>query len=237
MVLLFLTVASQLALLWPPWNRKNFHHLSCCQRTLWVRKLRRISRDFSSVFSRTFLSLHPLLCLQSPELYKQRVLELNASDERGIQVIREKVKNFAQLTVAGTRTEWVVTDGHHTSSKIKEQRCYSHTDSSFCWCARPLWRFHLHLLTFLFWSAPPLTALWIWKALSDGMNTFPLTVVLSGFICSGRSCPPFKIIILDEADSMTPPAQAALRRTMEKESRTTRFCLICNYISRSADMS
>lgn len=87
------------------------------------------------------------------DMYRQRILELNASDERGIQVIREKVKTFSQITASGTRPD-------------------------------------------------------------------------------GKPCPPFKIVILDEADSMTNAAQAALRRTMEKQTLTTRFCLICNYVSR-----
>lgn len=39
------------------------------------------------------------------DIYKERILELNASDERGIAVIRNKVKNFAQLTASSTRPE------------------------------------------------------------------------------------------------------------------------------------
>eukprot|EP00056_Hartaetosiga_gracilis_P003790 m.67533 g.67533 ORF g.67533 m.67533 type:complete len:344 (-) comp11578_c2_seq1:354-1385(-) len=79
--------------------------------------------------------------------YRNMVLELNASDDRGINVVRDQIKTFAS-----TRTMF------NTNS--------------------------------------------------------------------------FKLIILDEADALTRDAQAALRRVIEKYTKHTRFCLICNYVSK-----
>ncbi|XP_063588997.1 replication factor C subunit 2-like [Penaeus indicus] len=87
-----------------------------------------------------------ILCLARAILgpsFKEGVMELNASNDRGIDVVRNKIKMFAQQKVT-------LPKGKH------------------------------------------------------------------------------KIIILDEADSMTDGAQQALRRTMELYSNTTRFALACN---------
>ncbi|KAF8892572.1 replication factor C [Infundibulicybe gibba] len=95
--------------------------------------------------------------LFGPDNFKTRVLELNASDERGISIVRDKIKTFARQT---PRAQTIASDG----------------------------------------------------------KIYP--------------CPPYKIIILDEADSMTQDAQGALRRIMETYARITRFCLVCNYVTR-----
>ena len=86
------------------------------------------------------------------DMYSERVIELNASDERGINVIREKIKTYAKKSIN----------------------------------------------------------------LKDGI-------------------PPWKIIILDEADNMTIDSQFALRRIMEEYSKITRFCIICNYHNKIID--
>jgi replication factor C subunit 3/5 len=56
------------------------------------------------------------------------------------------------------------------------------------------------------------------------IQDFASTKQLNGF--------PFKLVILDECDAMTNDAQFALRRVIEKFAYCTRFCLICNYVSK-----
>lgn len=60
---------------------------------------------------------------------------------------------------------------------------------------------------------------------------------IKGFAQKKVSLPPgrHKIIILDEADSMTGGAQQALRRTMEIYANTTRFCFACNQSNKIID--
>jgi replication factor C small subunit len=84
------------------------------------------------------------------EEWQRNTLELNASDERGIKMVRERVKEFAAVMKLATGNK----------------------DDMF-----------------------------------------------------------FRIIILDEADEMTSEAQTALRRIIEDSSKTTRFIIICNYLS------
>jgi replication factor C small subunit len=93
--------------------------------------------------------------------WRRNVLELNASDERGIKMVRDRVKEFAAVIKLPSRTD------------IKEN--------------------------------------------------------------NNNNERPYRIIILDEADEMTSEAQTALRRIIEDSSKTTRFIIICNYLSQIID--
>eukprot|EP00746_Dinoflagellata_sp_MGD_P161137 gnl/MRDRNA2_/MRDRNA2_88180_c0_seq1.p1 gnl/MRDRNA2_/MRDRNA2_88180_c0~~gnl/MRDRNA2_/MRDRNA2_88180_c0_seq1.p1 ORF type:complete len:370 (+),score=81.86 gnl/MRDRNA2_/MRDRNA2_88180_c0_seq1:77-1111(+) len=67
------------------------------------------------------------------------------------------------------------------------------------------------------------------SAIREQVKVFAQLAVGSG----SSSCKhKFRIVILDEADSMTHDAQAALRRIMEEFVQVTRFIIICNYVSR-----
>jgi DNA polymerase III delta prime subunit len=169
-----------------------------------------------------------------PELYRSRVLELNASDERGIKVVREKVKSFASTQA---------TEVHGYVSVPPFSLLLSLFWLSFFFFSLAV---YLSLCTYgLFGLAVSLCHLLsvsrLFLSLNSKLQTSlvslrfsfpPLFNLSNSHDSTGFPCPPYKIIILDEADSMTADAQAALRRTMEDHSRSTRFCIICNYISR-----
>jgi len=60
--------------------------------------------------------------------------------------------------------------------------------------------------------------------------------VVGSYLVNGKPHPiPFNVVFLDECDNLTPDAQAALRRIMEKYSKQTRFILSCNYPHRVID--
>ena len=62
-----------------------------------------------------------------------------------------------------------------------------------------------------------------------GIDTFRDKIIP---FASSMSFNDVKIVILDEADYITPQAQATLRNTIESCSKTTRFILTCNYLER-----
>jgi len=63
----------------------------------------------------------------------------------------------------------------------------------------------------------------------NGIDT--IRVKIKNFACN-IGFNPLKVIILDEADGLTPAGQSALRNTMETYSQHTRFILTCNYHER-----
>merc|ERR1719352_1277836 len=66
------------------------------------------------------------------------------------------------------------------------------------------------------------------SAIREQVKVFAQLAVGTGSDCKYK----FRIVILDEADSMTHDAQAALRRIMEEFVQVTRFIIICNYVSK-----
>ncbi|KAK3081120.1 Subunit of heteropentameric Replication factor C (RF-C), partial [Coniosporium uncinatum] len=109
--------------------------------------------------------------LYGPELIKTRVLELNASDERGISIVREKVKNFARQQLIPS-----------LSIPTKTERAYISLSTKHA--------LHKKLTNGYSQKGNPPSGL----AGEDYKRRYP--------------CPPFKIVILDEADSMTQDAQS-----------------------------
>jgi len=70
------------------------------------------------------------------------------------------------------------------------------------------------------------------SAVREQVKTFAQLAVGTQDAVLAKSKANFRVVILDEADSMTHDAQAALRRIMEEFVGQTRFIIICNYVSK-----
>lgn len=69
---------------------------------------------------------------------------------------------------------------------------------------------------------------------SDENNAETVREKIKGF-ASTIGFRQWKLVILDEADFMTPSAMSILRNLMETFSKTTRFILTCNYVEKIID--
>lgn len=145
---------------------------------------------------------------------KRRVLELNASDERGISVVRDKIKHFASLAVGSTTTTSSSNNTTAGGGKGAKKTFFAKKTGNGGGGSTGTGKNENndHAMDVNGGEekehATP----------SYGQKYYPN--------------PPFKIIILDEADTVTRDAQAALRRVIEAYSKVTRFILICNYVTR-----
>ena len=66
---------------------------------------------------------------------------------------------------------------------------------------------------------------------SDESRVEDVRVKMKNYACSA-GFKPLKIVILDEADRLSPEAQGALRNMLETYSAHTRFILTCNYVEK-----
>ena len=69
---------------------------------------------------------------------------------------------------------------------------------------------------------------------SDERGIDTIRTKIKGF-ASSMGFKPLKVVILDEADYLTPDAQASLRNVMETFSKHCRFIMTCNYVERIID--
>ncbi|CDJ35574.1 replication factor C small subunit, putative [Eimeria mitis] len=135
---------------------------------------------------------------------KTRLLELNASDERGIRVVREKIKKYTRTNTPKGKIN--PETGRREDAKTRLLELNASDERGI-------------------------------RVVREKIKKYTRTNTPKGKINpeTGREMPPWKIVILDEADMMTPDAQAALRRIMEAFARNTRFIIICNYIHKIID--